>query len=72
MAMKWVSVTEKDPEFKQEYVLMDKSGDWTRGHLQEKIETDSGKAFRFYDAMKGESATDITHFMKIEPPKNNQ
>ena len=69
MAMKWVKILDKEPQFGAEYILLDKDENWFKGHLQETKENPKGKEYKFYNVQSGESVDNVTHFMKIDLPK---
>ncbi len=72
MAMKWYKPEDRTPAFGFKYALMDKGGDWEPGFLKEIKTTEHGEEFIWKDFEGQEIMSDISHYMPIEPPKNNQ
>jgi hypothetical protein len=70
--MKWIELNgKKDPIFHQEVLVISKTGRWDKAWIKEVITTHEGKKYIF-SAEEIEDIKDATHFMYIEPPKNNQ
>lgn len=71
MAMKFVPLDgKKDPPFGKKLIIICKDEYWTQAFLTKIETTDIGKSYLFNN---GENKhEDATHFMEIEPPKNNQ
>lgn len=72
MAMKWIPLDgKKEPDFNERVLMMNAKGEWDSGCLSEIITTEKGKKYLFNADDEGHQWTDITHYMIIEPPKNN-
>lgn len=72
MAMKWVELNGiKDPAFDCKMLVLDMMGTWHECWLKEKKETIGGKEYVFAREEK-DDIKDATHYMLIEPPKDNQ
>ena len=70
--MKWIPLNgKKDPEFNISYALHD-GDEWFKGELTQIQTTPAGKEYNFQNKETGDNYTGITHYMKIEPPKNKQ
>jgi hypothetical protein len=68
--MKWIKLTDKEPKFEDHYVLLDENKSWFSGFLKEKNEKIEGKQYLFRNVENGEDIMTVTHYMKIELPKN--
>lgn len=70
--MKWIELNgKKDPLFHKEMLVINKAGGWNKAWLKEINITHYEKAYVF-SAEEIPDIKDATHFMYIEPPKNNQ
>lgn len=70
--MKWIKPEDKDPEFGVKYALYDTKGYWQPGWLKEIKTTEQGEEFVWKENDGTEIMADITHYLPIIPPKNNQ
>lgn len=66
--MKWIKLTDKEPKFGEEYLLIDIENKWWIGKLLEINQTSTGKSFVFSGEVNSTFA-DVTHYIKIELPK---
>lgn len=67
--MKWIKVGGKvEPRFEEKILLLHKGGNWEAGKMEQIMQTASGKEFIFAN-LQGLIMDDITHFMRIEIPK---
>ncbi len=72
MAMKWYKPEDREPAFGHKYLLIDAKGYWQPGYLKEIKTTEVGVEFVWRDEGSEEIMSDITHYLTLEPPKNNQ
>lgn len=71
--MRWIPLDgKKEPDFNERVLIMNNKGEWDSGCLSEITSTGRGKKYIFDSDDQGHQWNDITHFMRIEPPKNNQ
>jgi len=67
--MKWIKLTDKEPKFGEDYLLLDNNDDWFKGRLTEKKQNPQGVFFIFYNIHTQQEVDNVTHFMKITEPK---
>lgn len=71
MAMKWIELSgSKHPKFGEPVLVWNKAGAWFEMSLKEKTENEDGCTFIFGNDQG--TLNNATHYMLIEPPKNNQ
>jgi hypothetical protein len=71
MAMKWYKPEDREPAFDLKYPLWNGTGIWIQGHLEEIKTTAAGTDYVWTDSGLN-PIEGVTHYLVVEPPKNNQ
>lgn len=72
--MKFVPLDgKKQPDFNQRVIISFEDGSWAEAWLESVTEDQGGKMYKFKGTDDNETEhNNATHFLLIEPPKNNQ